>query len=343
MGYVVQGQHYTTVLPTDIPSPATTVNDYQADCMLGWTAAQGRSSALGSPITPVRGSVSSQGQAQPILQSSSPPAPRETILDRAFQLRVIPGSDRETPGEEKLTSLAKFEALMREVENRQRQARQDSITSPMTSTWEEDESDEDEDTNDELEDDDTDEDGFEEDLSTDRARRALMYGANRHSSVSQSGRTSLSSHSEGRPFNQATAILRPHTAHSKVRPPVAQRTASEPQFGVPLLDAQPLALRTREDSIVRNQEKRLSASSVQRLSFTDYTKRLSSSSSLLLVQSNVTNGSSQGNSEVGTPPAPTQSTLLPREMPRAHREMDRDEHCGWRGSVGVFGGEGGFV
>ncbi|CAK7208058.1 hypothetical protein SEUCBS139899_010892 [Sporothrix eucalyptigena] len=119
--------------PTDLPSPATTVNEFQGDFVEGWTSAQGRSSTLSSPIRG-RDSISSQpplpmavaaGLPAPspgagTINSSSPPAPRETILDRAFQMRFIPGSDRELTGENQLTSLARFEALMQEVDERKR-------------------------------------------------------------------------------------------------------------------------------------------------------------------------------------------------------------------------------
>ncbi|CAK7226232.1 hypothetical protein SCUCBS95973_006131 [Sporothrix curviconia] len=119
--------------PTDLPSPATTVNECQGDAVEGWSSTQGRSSTLSSPIRG-RDSISSQpplpmtvaaGMPAPspgagTISCSSPPAPRETILDRAFQMRLLPGSDRELAGENRLTSLARFEALMQEVDERKR-------------------------------------------------------------------------------------------------------------------------------------------------------------------------------------------------------------------------------
>lgn len=124
--------------PADLPSPATTVNEFSGDFVEGWTTAQGRSSTLSSPVRG-RDSISSQpplpmtvtaclpapspsaSNGAGTISSSSPPAPRETILDRAFQMRFIPGSDREViPGEDKLTSLARFDALMRKVDERKR-------------------------------------------------------------------------------------------------------------------------------------------------------------------------------------------------------------------------------
>lgn len=86
-----------------LPSPASTLN-HDSDLISGWTSAQGRSSAL-SHYT----------------HASTPPtAPRETILDRAFSMRYIPGAaDAPAPSEEgKLSSIARFEALMRDHEAR---------------------------------------------------------------------------------------------------------------------------------------------------------------------------------------------------------------------------------
>ncbi|CAK7263087.1 hypothetical protein SEPCBS119000_000304 [Sporothrix epigloea] len=117
----------------DPASPAATFNGYQGDSVDTWSSAQGRSSTVSSPIRG-RGSVSSQPPlptniavdvpaSSPIacsISSSSPPAPRETILDRAFQMRFIPGSERDFVGEDRLTSLARFEALMQEADERKR-------------------------------------------------------------------------------------------------------------------------------------------------------------------------------------------------------------------------------
>ncbi|ELR08518.1 hypothetical protein VC83_00426 [Pseudogymnoascus destructans] len=86
-----------------LPSPASTLN-HDGDLISSWTSAQGRSSAL-SHYT----------------HASTPPTgPRETILDRAFSMRYIPGAaDAPPPSEEgKLSSIARFEALMRDHEAR---------------------------------------------------------------------------------------------------------------------------------------------------------------------------------------------------------------------------------
>ncbi|KAI0133184.1 hypothetical protein F4776DRAFT_671547 [Hypoxylon sp. NC0597] len=339
-------QHYTTVHPSDLPSPATTVGEYHDQFIEGWTSAQGRSSTLGSPIRTRESMVSAPGFV-PGLQSSSPPAPRETILDRAFQLRCIPGSDREVPGEEKLSSIARFEALMREAEERQKAFDKDktSVKEPLKSTWEEDESDED-DNADEDDEEDSDEDAFEQDIGNDEigpsAQRALQFIANRHSGRSQwsqsSTRTSSTYHESG------PSILRPHTAHSRLRP-AAQRMSSQPQVPAPTLEMSAIPSRVPEENVTRrNHEKRHSTSDVKRLSFNEFTKRLSGTSSLLLVQTNASANSSRGSSEVdGTQQTtPPRGALSPRGNPLSPSE--RDERCRWRGSVGVFGtNEGGFL
>ncbi|KAH8845993.1 hypothetical protein MCOR27_007149 [Pyricularia oryzae] len=131
--YTQHSGYYNAAHPADLPSPATTVPDHGVEFIEGWTAAQGRSSTLNSPIRG-RDSISSQ-VTSPItvnapavssaatIEASSPPGPRETILDRAFQMRCIPGSEKEVPGEENLSSLARFEALMREMDKK-RQSRE---------------------------------------------------------------------------------------------------------------------------------------------------------------------------------------------------------------------------
>ncbi|KAI8964036.1 hypothetical protein F5Y11DRAFT_355939 [Daldinia sp. FL1419] len=345
------GQHYTTVHPSDLPSPASTIGgEYQDQFIEGWTSAQGRSSTLSSPAR-IRESISSApGHFSPGFHSSSPPNQRETILDRAFQLRCIPGSDREVPGEEKLSSIARFEALMREVEERQKafEAEKEVVKEPLKSSWEEDESDDD--GADEDDEEDSDEDAFEQDLGADEigpsARGALRFIANRHSSgrshwSHQSVRSVPTTYQES-----GASILRPHTAHSRLRP-AAQRTNSQPHIPTASLDLTsiPMPSRVPEELVTRiNHEKRHSVSDVKRLSFTEFTKRLSGTSSLLLVQTNASNGSSRGSSEIDgslqlTPPR--SGALSPRGG--AMSPSEREERCRWRGSVGVFGNEGGFL
>ncbi|KAI1764073.1 hypothetical protein GGR53DRAFT_495458 [Hypoxylon sp. FL1150] len=341
-------QHYATVHPSDVPSPASTVGEYQDQFIEGWTSAQGRSSTLSSPIRARESIGSPPGQMPPSIYSGSPPAPRETILDRAFSLRCIPGSDREVPGEEKLSSIARFEALMREAEERQKATEKDRAPAkpPLKSTWEEDESDEDDEDedDDDGEDDDSDEDGFEQHIGDDvgpSAQKALQFIANRHSSGKPS---SPQQNSRNVTNHDGPSILRPHTAQSKLRP-AAQRTSSQPQIPPATLEKSAIP-RVPDDAVTRrNHEKRHSTSDVKRLSFNEFTKRLSGTSNLLLIQTNASAGSSRGSSEIDggqhtTPPGG--GALSPRGG--ALSPSERDERCRWRGSVGVFGtNEGGFL
>ncbi|KAH6689016.1 hypothetical protein F5X68DRAFT_230677 [Plectosphaerella plurivora] len=329
---------YTTVLPTDIPSPVTTLGDFhQGDFIEGWTSAQGRSSTLSSPIRG-RGSVSSSGPPAISTISSSPPIPRETILDRAFQLKCIPGSENVIPGEEKLSSLARFDALMREAEDKRRQQQKPQRITPATqSAWDKDDS-----SDDEEDDVKADKNTYSFSKETDanrqtiippNAQRALEFLIGRHEPPPQPATKPPTSRSpatfHGPPPH---APSRPHTAHSKVRPS-AGRTHSQPplvpspQERLDVLNAPPG--KTSEDGNPRSgSEKRLSTSSAKRLSFTEFTKRLSSTSSLLLVQTNASAGSSRESSEYDRNPSPApRGTLNARGAPPRPREADR---CGFR-------------
>ena len=368
MGYVIHGNQYTTVLPTDLPSPAMTVGEMPSEYTLGWTNAQGRSSTLSSPVR-ARGSVSSQGHAPGSQSSNSPPPARESILDRAFQLRCIPGVETEIPGEYNLSSLARFDALMREAEERRKKERAaNPPITPMTSTFEEDEdaeepdtakvakqvrreeaeeaSEEDNEEEEEDEEDSSDDDIFDHHISRDRssitpsAQRALAFIANRHSSMVQTGRATQSYHPDS-----GYSILRPHTAHSRMRPSAPGRGGSQPH--IPLAAAAMENQRaSMRDNLTRH-EKRHSTSSVKRLSFNEFTKRLSSTSSLLLTPNSGGGPGSRGSSESeNTQQPPSRAGLHhPRGTPSQSSQSSRDsERCSWRGSVGVFGaGEGSFI
>ncbi|KAG4218700.1 hypothetical protein PC116_g32820, partial [Phytophthora cactorum] len=128
---------------------------------------------------------------------------------------------------------------MREVEERQKafEAEKTIAKEPLKSTWEEDESDEDNGV-DEDDEEDSDDDAFEQDLGADdigpSAQRALQFIANRHSA----GRSHWSHQSvRSVPTYQesGSSILRPHTAHSRLRP-AAQRTNSQPHIPTASLD-----------------------------------------------------------------------------------------------------------
>ncbi|KAI0157615.1 hypothetical protein GGR57DRAFT_49976 [Xylariaceae sp. FL1272] len=324
-------QHYTTLQHSDLPSPASTIGESQEQQLIeGWTSAQGRSSALSSPIRG-RGSISSShGHNKTSTDGNSPQMslkPRETILDRAFQMRCIPGSERAVLGEEKLTSLAKFEALMREADDRRpiERERSDTVQGPAKSNW-----DENDDEETEEEDYDSDDDAFDQGENYDEMNsstvKALQFIVNRHSAISGSR---VSHYSDG------GLGTRPHTAHSRMRPAPGQRTISQPN--PPLyLPSSPLS-RPADELSHRRHEKRHSTSDVKNMNFNDFAKRLSGTSSLLILQTNTSTGSSRGSGDFDTANTPrgSMSPLTPSE---------RDERCRWRGSIGVLGGnEGGFL
>ncbi|KAF4338201.1 hypothetical protein FBEOM_7943 [Fusarium beomiforme] len=235
MNFPIPGQHYTTVLPTDLPSPVNTTGDYQGEFIEGWTSAQGRSSTMSSPIRG-RSSIGSQPPHPSIaaIESSSPPGPRETILDRAFQMRCIPGSEREVPGEEKLSSLARFDALMREADDKikQRAEAERAQQMAMRSAFEASDS--------SSQDDDSDSDDLDEDafggvpdrrgpsLIPPTTQRALQFIADRRdpAPLSPSSRSSVSR----TPMIPQSPPMRPHTAHAKTRPNPTTRTNSTPQM-----------------------------------------------------------------------------------------------------------------
>jgi hypothetical protein len=211
------------------------------------------------------------------------------------------------------------------------------------------------------------------------AQRALEFIAGRHGpprqpSLSEAGRPSPNCDHE----SSSTALhsgyslrRRPQTGHSRSLG-ITQKTNSQPHLaptsqshGPPVLDVRPSPTHktpmeggpTSTPSSNLNAEKRLSTSSTKRLSFTEFTKRLSSTSSLLMVQTNASAGSSRGSSETELHQQQQQQQqqqqlsargfLHPRGAPPPPaNERDREaweKRCGWRGSVGVFGTEGGFL
>ncbi|KAI9158677.1 hypothetical protein HJFPF1_06675 [Paramyrothecium foliicola] len=354
-------QNYPNAMPYDLPSPTTTA-DYQGDFIEGWTSAQGRSSTVSSPAHG-RDSISSQAVPASIADPSSPSAPRETILDRAFQMHFIPGSEREVPGEEKLSSLARFEALMREADakRKQREPVETVHKIPMRSAFDADDS---SDEGQEPYDSDSDNDSFvhEQDalrspsLIPPSAQRALDFITNRHDALQSPtsprpsyARNHLSFHAGAAHQRLPVPPARPHTAHGKSRVNQDQQsnsTSQQPSSIVPS-DGQGASARGLENSSRPQQiDRRQSKSSSKRSSFTEFTKRLSSTSSLLLVQTNVSGGSSRPSSEVDTGASMGRTGLNPRGMGLPARERDRDDpekRCGWRSSVGVVGSEGGFL
>jgi hypothetical protein len=353
--YPIPGQHYTTVLPTDLPSPINTTGDYHTDRVDGWVTTKARSSTLSSPIRP-RESLVARTQHPGLVDSSSPPGPRETHLDRAFQMRYMSAAARKAPGEEKLSSVARFDALMREADEKrkQKEAAERAEQSAIRSAFEDDDSSEPDNSSDT---DDTDSDvghmsskDDNGDMIPHSAQRALHYIASRPGQTRPSiNRNNLSFHA-----HSATTSLtreppaRPHTAHEKNRRDIAQRAQSTHYLpSLPSAELAAAAGKIPEDGAIRTSgEPAPSNSSNKRLSFTEFTKRLSSTSSLLLVQTNASGNSSQRNSEIEYTTAPRTSLRPPGPGP-APRDRDRlrdekEKRCSWRGGVSVAGGEGGF-
>ncbi|KAL2162670.1 hypothetical protein VTH06DRAFT_6506 [Thermothelomyces fergusii] len=394
---------HAAIVPADLPSPATTIGDLQGELIEGWTSAQGRSSALGSPIRG-RGSVSSQGPApQPPAPDTNPlPAPRETILDRAFQLRCIPGSEREIPGEERMSSLARFEALMREIDEKRKQreaqaaesraqaasdASGGTSSSQPKSAFDRDGSGSDSE-RDSDDDSDNDSDGVvgegdgeDQFPSASAQQRALDFIAGkcdaprrRHQARPRGMRSPPTYNHEAfmALSTPAYSQSRPQTGYSRTRgrPGMSQRTHSQPQLATMLASSSALEPPMESEdgpgfsftpgspsaTHRHSAEKRHSGSSTKRLSLTELTRRLSSASSLLLVQTNTSGPSSRrpsnGDMESQPPHSPIHQLhhLYPRAGQTAPQQYQplhspplagERERRGWRGSVGVFG-DGGF-
>jgi hypothetical protein len=346
-------QSYST-LPADLPSPASTTAGYDTPFIEGWTSAQGRSSALSS-YTKRSNSIASAA-APAALIGSTPPAPRETILDRAFQMRYIPGSERlQNKDEEKISSIARFEALMREVDERKQARAVANQTLKETQGWELDE---------ESEESDNGEMAGEEDenvalaMSDDEiemptpAQRALDYISGRGTHIPPGRSLSPEARTPPIPFLNSQAMS---AFHGQPFQGVSSRTGSQPSpnkskrpssLAIPSRSISTTAIPTTKDHGNNNlraggsdvNEKRRSSTSVKRLSFQEFTKRLSSTSSLLLVQTNASSsGSRRTSSEYGVDEE--------RPVPglRGGAITSSDKRCGWRGSVGVRGTEGGFM
>lgn len=350
-------QNYNT-LPTDLPSPASTAG-YDGQLIEGWTSAQGRSSALSSHT---RASNSIASAVVPPIAASTPPAPRETILDRAFQMRCIPGSDRIS--EDKISSIARFEALMREVDERKEAKAQSKPVATERPNWDlEEESEESSDGEPDVDD-----LGLsDEDIAISTpAQRALDYIAGRRAPPPTTRPLSPAPRRPVVPFNSqamssfygkesAGSTLRPRTGTTSSKkgesrpmslalPSRSQSTNAVPTMKQESAPATPLVPLTNQNLKASDaKEKRRSSNSVKRLSFTDFAKRLSSTSSLLLVQTNTNASSGPDDSRrVSACSDEEGGGLGMRGGPVSTGDAMKDKRCGWRGSVGVFG-EGGFL
>lgn len=367
-------QSYASILPHEFSAPSETDAE-----LFGWTSAQGRSSVLHSPARTVRDSLGSDPPLSPaaMLDSGSPPGPRETILDRAFQLKYIPGSDQTVPGEEKLSSLARFEALMKQVDERRqsriRPVRPMSVKEQLElkSAWDMDDSDEEEDS--ESDSDDTEEEESSADQNTADDPNSVRPASSRRTAPqtpSHSPRGTAGPRSPIALNPEALAALSSGTTAD--RPRLAHRMHST--MGSLSLGTQQLSLGTspgkssiesneswetsglnssaayRTSTILEGQQRLSTASSNggKRLSFSEFTRRLSSTGSMLLTQQSGS-GSSPGEAAESQAQSRRSSVYQPRtatsvlSSPRSEA-TDRSEKCkSWRNSVGMFGNEGGFL
>ncbi|KAK6584633.1 hypothetical protein PZA11_002857 [Diplocarpon coronariae] len=362
MGFAVPHPHgYPTTLPTDLPSPAST-SGYDKQFIEGWTSAQGRSSTLSSYT---RGSNSIPSVVTPTAPiASTPPGPKETILDRAFQMHVIPGCERTSEKQDdKISSIARFEALMREVDERkQARAVAEPIQEPEEWGLEEEES---EDSSSGEPDLDEHLELPDEELSIPTpAQRALNYISGSRTPVLITRPLSPPPQTPSLPFlnsqaasaSQASPTRRPRTGTTPSQPRRRYAGSRPSSLALPSRAISTSVIPMFEDMDITNStyraasseliEKRRSSTSMKRLSFSEFAKRLSSTSSLLLVQTN--NSSSSGrdgsrsrrtSSEYGIEEYVEKAGL---RNPTSEAQS-RDKRCGWRGSVGVFGTEGGFL
>lgn len=371
-------QSYASIHPLEYPTPSETDGE-----LFGWTSAQGRSSVLHSPVRTIRDSLGSNPPLSPatVLDTGSPPGPRETILDRAFQLKYIPGSDQTVPGEEKLSSLARFEALMQQVDEgkqlRIRSIRPTSVEKQqleLKSAWDMDEEDE--------EDSDADSDDTEEESLADQdtaddtnsirpisQRTATFPGRPRTPAQSPRGTAGPRSPIALNP--ETLAVLsseaspdRPRLAHRmhatmgslnldmqkvslEASPGKSSTVSSETSIYGETSGLNPTAA-YRTSTVLEGQQRHSTTSSNggKRLSFTEFTRRLSSTGSMLLTQQN---GASPGEAPDSQGQSRRSSVLQPRAAPAVlssprSEVTDRGENCkSWRSSVGMVRNEGGFL
>jgi len=374
MGFTSSHPQTYGTLPNGLPSPALT-SGYETQFIEGWTSAQGRSSALSSHTRGSNSIASAVAPALPGSIGSSPPGPRETILDRAFQMRCIPGSERVSSprDDEKISSIARFEALMAEHDQRKQAKLATSQSRREGKDWDLDEESETSDSG-EVGEDEDDAEGLEmsdhEIVIPTPAKRALDYISGR---IPPPQRTLSPTRSPPIPFLNSQAMdalhgnlppatsLRPRTGIASSR-----NGGSRPNsLALPSRSISTTAVPSAKDNgslqPTDTSVKRRSSTSVKRLSFSEFAKRLSSTSSLLLVQTNASSssgrdGSRRGSSEYGVEEPLEREKLGMRGgggqnlgvgmgmgMGMGESRSERDKRCGWRGSVGVFGSEGGFL
>jgi hypothetical protein len=298
-------------------------------------------------------------------------------------MRYIPGSERvPEKDDEKISSIARFEALMREADER-KQAKLASQSSKDAKDWDLDEESEESDAGEVEEGEDDEAEGLEmsdhEIAIPTPAQRALDYISGRKPPP-QTNQALSPARSPPIPFlnPQAMSAFHGHSSpYGGLRPRTgttsSRNGSSRPNsIALPSRSISTTAVPNLRDANVSNntlqavtdpREKRRSSTSVKRLSFTEFAKRLSSTSSLLLVQTNASSssgrdGSRRGSSEYGVEETGERERLGIRGgggpgmmgmglglglEGRSERDRERDKRCGWRNSVGVFGSEGGFL
>ncbi|KKA27868.1 hypothetical protein TD95_003230 [Thielaviopsis punctulata] len=288
---------------SDFPSPATTMDDYKGEFIEGWTASKGRSSMVNSPIY----HRESLDQRPSLWDCNSPPVPGETILDRAFNMRVVPGSERMLPGEEKLSSITRFDALMREVDTQRRMTKTDGVRPNMDDILADD--------NDRDDDDSRDNASSSANNSMRSAKRIApkppRISTNivpKHTSISPAAQRALdfiaSRHDEPdlcSPISPTSQFPEMPAGGAKTRP---QTTFADRRQSEIFMDTNSIAMSL--NATVASSSASVSA---KRLSFSEFTKRLSNTSSLLLVQSNTNTSTGTGNTTSSDSKASTELGL----------------------------------
>lgn len=353
---------YMAKPPSDAPSPIEMTGEPFGGFIEGWTSAQGRSTTLNSPVRIARNSEDLHQPMSPaaLLDSGSPPGPGETILDRAFQLKYIPGSDQQCPGEERLSSLARFEALMREVDA-QREDRRQSVRPvsmaqqpELRSAWDVDESSDDDDSD--ADSDDTQGESLDRDSATrcsvfERdSQRATEHTRDDPSTPFQSPRSTQSTFSPGAFHQGSRAALAIRSRGNDSRWEHNPRFGSErvpmgmshdePTYSDELMDNLNPSSAYRTSTIAEGQHGHSANSSIgERLSFNDFTRRLSSTSSLLIMQSNA-------HANTADIPSPSAQPRAPPPMyasPRRDVQEPADKCKSWRSSTTTIGNDRNFL
>jgi hypothetical protein len=290
-------------------------------------------------------------------------------------MRCIPGSERISEhDEDRLTSLARFEALMREVDEQKIQNEEDKNQNGAVqevSEWNLDESSSEysDESEPEIENEDSDEiDGLEfsddEEVGIPAQAQAIEYISGRRTPIPGKRPLSPAPNSPPVPYLNSQALSALHGSHARTESPTGLRPrtgtipspvnhAQDGRFR-PFAPARSLSgpsdTSSREMYSISNQgvanadverDDRQPRDSLRRLSFQEFTKRLSSTSSLLLVQSNVSSSANSSRESGSANFDSIEGTGQGNRSNGERNEGQKDKTCSWRGSVGVFG-EGGF-